>query len=79
MFDPSCFILNTRFGYVVRDEGADYTRRSDVPLKVRLNPLRLTIGIGRGRPCRIVLNKGAWMHRRVSNFLFRIRRSWRPN
>jgi hypothetical protein len=73
MFDPHCFILDTRFGYVVRDEGADYMRRSDVPLKVWLNPLRLTIGIGRGRPCRIVINKDAWMHRAVANFLWRIR------
>ncbi len=75
MFDPTCFILNSRYGYIVRNEGCDYYRRSDVPLRVWANPLRLTIGIGRGRPCRIVINKNAWMHRKVSNFLFRLRRA----
>lgn len=73
MFDPTCFILDSRFGYVVRHEGADYYRRSYVPWRVRFNPLRLTIGIGRGRPCRIVINKNAWMHRKASNFLWRLK------
>jgi hypothetical protein len=73
MFDPTCFVVDSRYGYIVRHEGCDYYRRSDVPLKVRLNPLRLTIGIGKGRPCRIVINKNAWMHRAVSNFLWRLR------
>jgi hypothetical protein len=72
MFDPTHFILDTRFGYIVRHEGCDYYRRSYVPLRVRLNPLRITVGIGRGRPCGIVINKNAWMHRKVSNALRRL-------
>lgn len=74
MFDPTCFILNSRYGYIVRHEGCDYYRRSDVPLRVWVNPLRLTFGIGRSRPCRIVINKNAWMHRKISNALFRLRK-----
>jgi hypothetical protein len=74
MFDPTCFIVDSRFGFIVRHEGADYMRRSHVPLGKRLNPLRLEIGIGRGRPCAIVLNKGAWMQRKFSDFIWRLRR-----
>lgn len=77
MFDPTCFVLDSRWGYIVRHEGSDYYRRSDVPLRVRFNPLRLTIGLGRGRPCPIVLNKNAWMHRWVSDFLFKLKRKFR--
>lgn len=73
MFDPSHFLVDCRFGYIVRDEGCDYYRRSHVPWRVRLNPLRLTIGIGRGRPCPIVINKNAWMARKFSAFLTRLK------
>jgi hypothetical protein len=73
MFDPTVMLVDSRFGYIVRHEGCDYYRRRDVPLRVVLNPLRLEIGIGRSRPCRIVINKNAWMARRLSNALFRIR------
>jgi len=74
MFDPTYFILNTRFGYIMRHEGCDYMRRSDVPARVWLNPLRLQIGIGSSRPCRIVINKNAWMARKFSNALFKLKR-----
>lgn len=72
MFDPSRFILDTRWGYVMRHEGADYY--GPAPWRVRLNPLRLQIGIGRRRPCWLVINRGAWLHRAWSDFTWRL---WR--
>ena len=79
MFDPTCIILNGRWGYVMRHEGSDYYRRSHVPLRVLMNPLRLQVGIGRSRPCAIVINKNAWMHRRMSDLLFRLRAYRKPS
>jgi hypothetical protein len=76
MFDPNHFVLDTRYGYIVRHEGCDYMQRSYVPLSVRLNPLRLTVGMGRGRPCRVVINENAWMQRAFSNAVHRLRRAF---
>jgi len=74
MFCSTRMVLDTRWGYVSREESCDYTRREDVPLKVKLNPLRYEIGIGRRRPCRIRINKGkrAWLV--VANAIYRLRR-----
>ena len=63
MFDSTRIVASGRWGYVSREEGCDYNYRHDVPLSVKLNPLRYEIGIGSGRPCGIRLNKGhrAWL------------------
>jgi hypothetical protein len=74
MFCPEVILLNGRWGYVTRHEGADYMRREYVPLKVWINPLRLEIGIGRGRPCRFVINRDGRLHRKLSDFTWRL---WR--
>jgi hypothetical protein len=76
MFDPRTFVVDSRFGYVMRHERCDYGC-SKAPLAERLNPLRLQIGIGRKRPCWLVINKNAWMHRKMSDFLFRLKRGAR--
>jgi hypothetical protein len=71
MFDPTEFVIDCRYGYVVRHCRADYMRGA--PLRERLNPLRYEVGIGRSRPCSIVLNKKAWMQRKFADALWRIR------
>lgn len=66
MFVPNEFVGNFWFGYIIRHTKTDYLQGS--PLIERLNPLRYEIGIGRDRPCVIVLNRKAWMQREWSNF-----------
>lgn len=76
MFDPTEFIVSARWGYIVRHTRTDYYRGS--PLIERLNPFRYEIGIGRGRPCRFIWNRKAWMQRRWSNFNWWLwKRRWR--
>lgn len=73
MFCSKRMVLDGRWGYVSREESADYNYRRDVPLGVRLNPLRYEIGIGRRRPCAIRINKGcrAWLP--VANAIYRVK------
>lgn len=66
MFDPTEFIGNFWFGYVVRHCRTDYMQGS--PLIERLNPLRYEIGFGEKRPCRFAWNRKAWMLMKWSNF-----------
>lgn len=66
MYDPTEWVGDFWFGYVCRHCRTDYMRGS--PLIERLNPLRYEIGLGRKRPCRIVINrKGRWA-RKWSDF-----------
>lgn len=57
MFCPDRMIVNARWGYVSRFESYDFKRGERVPWRIRLNPLRYTIGIGRRRPCWLVINR----------------------
>ena len=69
MFDPTCFIANGRWGYICAHTGTDY---NETPAFIRYNPLRWQVGIGRGRPCPIVLNKGGALYRRFSDLRWRL-------
>lgn len=69
MFDPTCIIANGKWGYIKVHTGCDYNR---TPPLIRYNPLRWQIGIGRGRPCPIVLNNGGELYRRFSNLCWRL-------
>jgi len=71
MFDPTCFIADGKWGYIMVHTGADYNH---TPARVRFNPLRWQVGLGSHRPCRIILNKGGSLHRRLSNLTWRL---WR--
>lgn len=76
MFDPTEFIANGRFGYICCHTGNDYHRGA--PILVRWNPLRWQIGIGRDRPCWLVLNRNGRLHRRWSDLTWRLwrKRRW---
>lgn len=75
MFDPTSFLANGRWGYICVHTGADYNWP---PRRILFNPLRWQIGIGRTRPCRIVINKDGRWHRHLSNLTWRLwrRRLW---
>lgn len=71
MFDPTSFLLNARWGYVCVHTGADYNRP---PRHILYNPLRWEVGIGRNRPCWIVINEDGRWQRGLSNLTWRL---WR--
>ncbi len=75
MFDPTAFVADTRFGYICCHTGADYNR---TPRHILWNPLRWQVGIGRSRPCWIVLNRDGALHRKLSNLTWRLwrKRRW---
>ena len=76
MFDPTCFVANGRWGYICCHTGADYNR---TPARIKYNPLRWTVGVGRGRPCRFVFNRNGALHRKLSNLTWRLWRKRRSD
>lgn len=68
MFCPSQMLVDARWGYITCHTGADYRI---TPAHILWNPLRWEVGIGRGRPCPIRLNKGGRAFLRWSNFRYR--------
>jgi hypothetical protein len=69
MFDPTSYLASGRWGYICVHTGADY---NFPPKHILYNPLRWQIGIGRTRPCKIVINKGGMLQRKWSNFARRL-------
>ena len=69
MFQPMCFIADGRWGYIMVHTGADYTH---TPAHIAYNPLRWQIGLGKGRPCPIVLNKGGKLYTRFASLRWRL-------
>lgn len=76
MFDPTCMIADTRWGYITCHMKADY--HGKIPRRELWNPLRWQIGIGRRRPCWIVLNRKGKLYTRFSNLRWRLwrKRRW---
>ena len=72
MFDPTSVLANGKFGYITCHTGADYDR---TPRHILWNPLRWQIGIGRSRPCGIVLNRDGALYHKYVNLRFRIKRA----
>lgn len=71
MFDPTACLITARYLHIVRHEGCDYHVKP--PLRVRLNPLRYEVGIGKiGR--RWIVNEDGLWNRRVSDLTWRL---WR--
>lgn len=70
MFCSSRMVIDARWGYVSREESCDYRSKKDVPLRVKMNPFRYEIGIGRRRPCAIRINKGKRAYVKVSNAIY---------
>lgn len=68
MFDPTAFIVDGHWGYICCRTGKDYT--TAVPKHILWNPLRWQIGVGRGRPCRFVFNRGGRAYRKLSDFWY---------
>ena len=66
MYDPTEWVGDYWFGYIMRHCKTDYIHGS--PMRERLNPLRYQIGFGRKRPARFIWNKDAWMQRKWSKF-----------
>lgn len=64
MYDPTEWVGDYWFGYIMRHCKTDYIHGS--PMRERLNPLRYQIGFGRKRPARFIWNKDAWMQRKIS-------------
>lgn len=67
MFDPTAMLLDTKYGYICVHTGADYR---NVPRRILWNPLRWQIGIGKGRPCRWVINNNGAANRKLSNLIY---------
>lgn len=75
MYCQEVCLVSTRLFSVTRHEGQDYLQGS--PLRVRLNPLRYQLGIGRPGRRRYVNLGGRW-NRQVSNLAWCLwgRRCW---
>lgn len=72
MFDPThCLVIRERF-YVICHTGRDYVRGT--PKRVLWNPLRWEIGIGKSRPCLILINQNGRARIAVSNAVYRFKK-----
>lgn len=71
MFDPTAFIVDGRWGYICCYTGCDYVQGT--PKRILWNPLRWQVGLGKDRPCYIVLNRNGKAHIAVSKLFHRLR------
>lgn len=77
MFDPTTHVAGGRSWSLIRHDGCDYHR--DVPLRIRLNPFRYQLNIG--KPPRFRINRDGAAHMWISNLAWRLwgRRLWERN